>query len=139
MKRHTYKRWSSDEEAFLAESIERVPLPKIARRLKRNPLAVRAKAQRMGLSVRPTLDHYSMRYLAASLGVDFTTVRWWVQKGYLKATPNGVRRLAISAKAFTQFCQKRPDIVSKFDPELLDWLCHNNHLTETATQKEAQP
>lgn len=122
--RLTYRRWSDAEVAILERLVERRPINVIARKLRRNPLSVKLKAKSLGCSTITTLDNYSMRFLAASLGVDLNAVRWWLKKGYLVATPNGKRRLSITAKDFAAFCSLRPDIVSKFNPEVIAWLCH---------------
>lgn len=133
--RLTYRRWTRDEEARLEQLLEKIPLAVLAIKFNRSEKSIRAKARKLNCSIQTSLDHYSMRFLAASLGVDLNTVRWWVQKGYLAASPNGVKRLAISASNFAAFCQKRPDIVSRFDREVLDWLCHK----EFGDKKSAQP
>lgn len=131
MSRLTYKRWSRDEEARLEQLLEKMPLAQLAIKFNRSEKSIRAKAQKLGCGIQTSLDHYSMRYLASSLGVDLNTVRWWISRGYLNAVPNGVRRLAISASDFAAFCQKRPDIVSRFDREVLDWLCHKPQVVPT--------
>lgn len=122
MKRLTYRRWSEEETAVLEQCLDRLSIKAIARRLKRSELSVKVKAVRLGYSTQTTLDRYSMRYLAIQLGVDLNSVRWWIQRGYLKAKPNGKRRLSIRAKDFSSFASNYPKISSKFDREVVKWL-----------------
>jgi hypothetical protein len=125
-KHTTYKHWTRDEEAGLERLLEKLPPAVLAHKLGRSETSIRAKARRLQCSIQTTLDNYSLRYLATSLGVNLRAVQWWVAKDYLTATQNGKRRKSISALNFARFCQERPDIVSKFDSQLLDWLSHKH-------------
>ena len=132
----TYRRWTDEETALLERYLEsellggnfppkrraRLPIALAAKRLNRTEESVRAKAKKLGYCVQTTLDCYSMRYLAIQLGVDLNAVRWWIQRGYLIAKPNGKRRMSIRAKDFAQFIQDYPKISSKLDQEVVKWL-----------------
>lgn len=120
--RQTYRRWTTDETAILEQCLDRLSVKAIAKRLNRSELSVKVKAVRLGYSTQTTLDRYSMRYLAIQLGVDLNSVRWWIQRGYLIAKPNGKRRLSIRAKDFACFADNYPKISSKFDKEVVAWL-----------------
>lgn len=122
MRHLTYRRWTTDETALLERYLDRLPLTLAAKRLNRSEKSVRAKAKKLGYSVQTTLDCYSIRYLASQLGVDLNAVRWWLEKGYLTAKPNGKRRMSIRAKDFAQFVRDYPKISMKFDQEVVQWL-----------------
>ncbi|MGL4620521.1 MAG: hypothetical protein ACRCZS_15895 [Chroococcidiopsis sp.] len=120
--RQTYRRWTTDETALLERYLDRLPLTLAAKRLNRTEESVRAKAKKLGYGVQTTLDCYSMRYLASTLQVDLNAVRWWIQRGYLKAKPNGKRRMSIRAKDFAQFTADYPKISNRLDKEVVAWL-----------------
>jgi len=72
--------WTTEEDAYLAEHVGRVPIKSIANKLGRSFESVQARAERLKLSRCPQ-DGYNITDLAAAFGESMGTIRKWMERG----------------------------------------------------------
>jgi hypothetical protein len=111
--------WSPEETAYLEEAVGRVSARQIAKRLKRSPTSVNARARKLGLS-RRCQEGYTQTDLEVVFGVNDRKVRCWMQSGKLGPVRNwnGHRVSADNVKRFISSHYKEYDL-RRVDQ---DWL-----------------
>jgi len=86
-KAEEHRRWTEDEIDFVRESLVKLSIEEIARKLKRTAKAVRSMLVRNQLGVREIrCDVFSVVSLAAALRVRKDEIRFWIERGWLQAT-----------------------------------------------------
>ncbi len=136
------KPWSEDDLQFLADNYGRIRLETIAKKLDRTTTAVKLRASRE--NIRTTDNFLTGSMVARILGADLSTVRRWIELGYLKAKKSKVVRRSkyfvwhIEAAALEEFLR---DYNHLFDLRRIsreDYLYWRN-LAEAQTPKNQVP
>lgn len=100
-----HRRWTNEEIEYVRETLVKLPVEEIAKKLKRTPKAVRSMLVRNHLCIREIrCDLFSVESLAAALKVRPDEVRVWITQGWLEATltMRGKRRCySITPEALT--------------------------------------
>ena len=99
----------------------------IANKLGKSRFDVKQKANEIGVDLNPLMDGWTIRQLSNLLGVVETTIAKWVDMGILRTMPErqSHRRHQISAQdlaSFVLYQRYRSDILSRVDPDVLDWI-----------------
>lgn len=85
--RNGYRRpWDEEQDAQLADLINRYSVTTVARRLRRTPASVVVRAKRLGLSRRYRDGWYTKREVCEILGMDHKWVQARIDAGHLKAS-----------------------------------------------------
>jgi DNA-directed RNA polymerase specialized sigma subunit len=84
--RHSSKRWSEKDIAYLKRNFYKKDIGELAVRLKRPANSVSTKAYQLGLSENNAYNKYQ---IAEGLGVHPNTVSEWIAKGWLKGKKRG--------------------------------------------------
>lgn len=85
---HHEQRWTASDRKYVVEHVNHQAVESIAKALGRSVKSVRRKIEEMGLSGRYEED-YSIKRLATELHVRPSTVRTWINRGWLKRGRRG--------------------------------------------------
>ena len=120
--------WTKEEIDLLYLWANDVPLERIASRLKRTQSSVKSKAHELGLTLRPTVDHLSIKSVADILQCSRGSLLYWIEKGALvsrKSSPQTVSvPWRIKRSQLKKFYKANPNLrIFKNAPkESLEWL-----------------
>jgi hypothetical protein len=107
LRMYTYHPYTPQEEQYLRESAEIIPLVTIARVLGRSSQCLRAKLSKMGLSSKCEREGLNQKEFAELMGVRPPTVRHWVQRGHLRMFDE-----RITGTAVREFLQTKHNLYS---------------------------
>lgn len=118
--------WGEKEKALLEELAETMPFPQLVKaynsRAKlrgwkvRRPDGIERMIYKLGFSRSPQIDCYTLRSLAAALGISTTPVSRWIEQGLLKAEKqgnSGCSHFTIYRRWFVRFALTYPGEISK--------------------------
>lgn len=107
-------RWSKREDSILEKMAEYYPIELIQKRFRhlgyyRTIDSIKGRADRLGISLNPTLDYISCKRAAPLIGVHHSTVSRWVSKQLLPAMRRSPRHLSIRMEDIRNFILNPPD------------------------------
>lgn len=124
-------KWDESELATLYEMAETHTVKQIAFRLKirgfrRTQLAISHKLYKLGYSIRPTLDNYSCSEIARNLCLNPSTIVYWVNQGWLKASKRCANCYQVKSRDLKRFFNNPPKSIRKriaaIDPQVVRYL-----------------
>lgn len=105
--------WSKREESIIENMAEYYPVELIQKRFRhlgyyRTILSIKKRAEKLGISLRPTLDYISANQVASLFGVDQSTVCRWIKKGFLPAMRRSPKHFSIKIEDMKKFIADPP-------------------------------
>lgn len=120
------KRWTPEEDAFLKEKLGRLSIKRMAQKLNRTPIAVRARIYNLGLGrTAEASGLLTVSRLAKSLNVDKSIVDRWVNSKGLKTikrvTSLKQRVNLIDPVEFWKWAEQNKDLIdfSRIEPNAI--------------------
>lgn len=120
------KRWTPEEDAFLKEKIGKLSIKRMAQKLNRTPIAVRARIYNLGLGrTAEASGLLTVSRLAKSLNVDKSIVDRWVNSKGLKTikrvTSLKQRVNLIDPVEFWKWAEQNKDLIdfSRIEPNAI--------------------
>lgn len=120
------KRWTPEEDAFLKEKIGKLSIKRMAQKLNRTPIAVRARIYNLGLGrTAEASGLLTVSRLAKSLNVDKSIVDRWVNSKGLKTikrvTSMKQRVNLIDPVEFWKWAEQNKDLIdfSRIEPNAI--------------------
>ena len=125
--------WSPKEDDLLMKWADTLPCFIIKNKLNywhelnktkttRSLESVRWRMDKLGLSLKPSLDNMSGSEWARQLGVVRATITLWIKRNGLRCLKSHSGRLIISLQDMTNFAKKRPDLFANLKPEILEYF-----------------
>ncbi len=124
-------KWTDEELAIIEAKAEVYTVKQIASSLKRRGYhrtihAIELKLQKLGYSLRPTLDNYSCQEIASVLNLSLKSVYRWVNRGWLKAKKRSAKHYQIRRWNLKRFLSNPPQHLKKriasIDPQAINYL-----------------
>jgi len=102
----SYREWTTGEQRRLIELIEEVPIPQVAKNLRRSPASIRSMLHRLGLGAHQSREWFTVSLLAQALHISRSEVQKWIDRGWLQCRTvqvQSVTRKIVDAEDFCLF------------------------------------